>query len=169
MSEPNFKEAPTYVTEVALAGANNKDMLSMMNPSGSGVVIRVYEVWATVPSSSGATVIVPFEIRRATAVTTGSTLTAVPLDTTNASAQAVIRQAPTGISDASAALFWTFVEQINTAQASTDAMTHSTGDLSGNAQAQPITLREGEGIYLRQIASNTSTFRMGVLWTEDNR
>lgn len=167
MAEPNFKEAPTYVAEVALAGANNKDMLSLMNPSGSGVVVRVYEVWATVPASSGATVIIPFEIRRATAVTTGSTLTAVPLDSTNPTAGAVLRQAPTGISDASPALLWTWVEQINTAQGSTDAMTHETANFSGNARTQPITLREGEGIYLRQIASNTSTFRMGVLWTEE--
>ena len=167
MAEPNFKEASTYVAEAALAGANNKDMLSLMNPSGSGVVIRVYEVWATVPSSSGTTVIIPFEIRRATAVTTGTTLTAVPLDTTNPATQAVVRQAPTGISDATPVLLWTWLQQINTAQGSTDAMTHEIANFSGNSRCQPLTLREGEGIYIRQIATNTSTFRMGVLWTEE--
>lgn len=161
------KTFPTYVAEAALAGANNKDMLSILNPIGSGKVVKVWEVWATVTSASGATVIVPFEMRRATAVTAGTIATAGRYDSADPAPSAVVRSAPTSISDGTPALMWTWVEQINTAQGSTDSTTAEVSDAGGGAQTRGFTLREGEALYLRQIANNTSTFRMGVLWTEE--
>lgn len=159
---------PTYVAEVALAGANNKDMISNFNPVGSGKIIKIYEAWAVVPVSSGATVIIPFELRSATAITTGSSVNKKPLDSGNPVASAEVRSAPTGITDhASMPIFWTWVEQINTAQGGTENMSHTLHNESANAIVQPVTLRPGEGIYLRQVANNTSTFRMGFLWTEE--
>jgi len=161
-------ERATYIAEAALAGANSKDMISIFNPSGSGKIVRVFEVWAAVPSSSGATVIIPFEMRLATAITTGSTVTAAKYDQDDPGAQAVVRSAPTGITDhATTPKMYTWVEQINTAQGSTDAHSHTVHDGSLVDRTKPIILREGQGLYLRQIATNTSTFRMGVYWTEE--
>lgn len=160
-------ERPTYVAEVALAGANNKDMLSIFNPSGSGKVIRVWEVWGVVPASSGTTVVIPFEMRSATAITTGTTVTAAKFDQNDATPVGVVRQAPTGITDATVPKFYTWVEQINTAQGSTDAHMHRVTETTAVNRTKPLVLREGEGLYLKQIANNTSTFRMGVLWTEE--
>jgi hypothetical protein len=157
----------TYVAEIALAGANNKDMVSIFNPTGSGKIVRIHKAWAVVPSSSGATVIIPFELRNATGVTTGTIVTAKGLDSNNPAAVAVVRQAPTGITDHSSPLFWTWIEQINTAQGGTENMSHALHNSSAVSDTQPVTLRESEGLYLRQIASNTSTFRMGFLWTEE--
>ena len=167
MGERSFKEIPTYVAEVALAGANNKDMIAIFNPVGSGKVVRVFEAWGVVPSSSGATVIIPFELRSATAVTTGTVATLKPLDSSNPAASAVVRSAPTGITDHAAPLYWTWVEQINTAQGGTENMSHTLHNGSAEDFTQPLVLREGEGLYLRQVANNTSTFRMGFLWTEE--
>lgn len=161
-------ESATYVAETALAGANNKDMVSIFNPSGSGKILRVYEVWATVPSSSGATVIIPFEMRLATAITTGTIVTAAKYDSTDPSSVAEVRTAPTGITDHSTTpKMYTWVEQINTAQGSTDAHSHVIHDGLLVSKQKPLVLREGQGLYLRQIATNTSTFRMGLYWTEE--
>jgi hypothetical protein len=165
----NVESAPlaTYVAEVALAGANNKDMISIFNPSGSGKVIRVKEAWAVVPSSSGATVIIPFELRSATAVATGTLATNKKLDSQNAASVAQVRSAPAGITDSATPLYWTWIEQINTAQGGTENMSQTLHDSSSTSETQSVVLRAGEGLYLRQIASNTSTFRMGFLWTEE--
>lgn len=157
----------TYVVEVALAGALNKDMISIFNPASSGKITKLREAWSIVPISSGATVIVPFEVRHATAITTGATVASKALDTTDAAASSVVRQAPTGITDAAAPLWWTYLEQTNTAQGSTDAMVQQLHDGLVISELKPITLHEGDGCYLRQIAGNTSTFRMGFLFTEE--
>lgn len=165
VASPTTQRA-TYVVEVALAGANNKNMISIFNPAASGKIIKLREVWAVVPSSTGATVIIPFELRHATAITTGTTVTPKPLDSVDPAASAVVRQAPTGITDATDPKWWTWLEQINTAQGSTDAMVQQISDGSSTSELRSITLHEGEGCYLRQIASNTSTFRMGMFFTE---
>jgi hypothetical protein len=161
---------PTFVSEVALAGANNKDMISILNPAGSGKKYKIRKVWAVVTNSSGATVIIPFELRHATAVTGGGALlTPKPLDTTAGAPASVaeVRGAPTGITDAAAPLWWTWIEQINTAQGGTENMSHTMHNSSAVADAEPVTLAEGNALYVKQIASNTSTFRMGFLWTEE--
>lgn len=174
--EPNANRAiasrpslVTYSVEVAQAGANNRDMLSIFNPSGSGKIVKIREAWATVPSSSGATVIIPFEIRHATAITTGTTQTAKPMDSADPASVAEVRVLPTGISDASApVVWWTWLQQINTSQGSTDSMTHVIHDGMVTSELKPITLRPGHGLYIRQIATNTSTFRVGFFWTEED-
>lgn len=158
----------TYAAEVALAGANNKDMLSIVNPAGSGKVLKLRKVWGVVPSSSGASVIISFELRGTTEVTTGTIISAKKMDSVNADAVAVVRSAPTGITDSDApVVYWTWIQQINTAQGGTENMSHTLHNSSAVADIQPITLRPGEGLYLEQKANNTSTFRMGVLWTEE--
>lgn len=159
----------TFVVEVALAGALNKDMISIFNPASSGKIVKLREAWATVPSSSGATVIIPFEIRHATAITTGTVVNEKSLDTGDANdAVSVVRQAPTGITDHAIPVWWTWVEQINTAQGSTNSHTEILSDSQSVSELRPLTLREGNGAYLRQIATNTSTFRMGFLFTEES-
>lgn len=155
----------TYSAEAALAGANNKNMLCILNPSGSGKVLRIYEVWATVPASSGATVIVPFEIRKTSTLTGGTDVTKQKWDSDDAAAAAAVKHTPTGLTDQG--IWYTFVEQTNTAQGSTAAHTEMVHDGENTSGLKPIMLRPGEGLYLKQIANNTSTFRMGVLWTED--
>lgn len=155
----------TYSAEAALAGANDKDMLAIFNPAASGKVISVYEVWATVPSPSGTTVLVPFEIHKTSALTGGTDVTKQKWDSADAAAVAVVKHTPTGLTDAG--VWYTFVEQTNTAQGSTQAQTETIHDGLKTSGLKPIVLREGEGLYLREIAKNTNTFRMGVLWTEE--
>lgn len=152
----------TYSAEGALAGANNKDMLCIFNPVASGKVLRIYEVWAAVPSSSGTTVVIPFEMRQTSALTGGTVLTPKKWDTADAASIADVRSAPTGLVDSG--LWYTWLEQINTAQGSTKAHWN---DIHGGEPLKPITLRPGEGLFLKQIATNTSTFRMGALFTEE--
>lgn len=155
----------TYSVEAALAGANNKDMLCIFNPVGSGKVLRIYEVWATVPSSSGATVIIPFEMRLTSTLTGGTVVTPKKWDSADDVSAANVRHTPTGLTDGG--LWYTWVEQINTAQGSTSAHTEVVHNGETTTPLKPLTLRPGEGLFLKQIATNTSTFRMGALFTEE--
>lgn len=156
----------TYCVEGAQTGANNRDMLVLFNPLLSERIIHLSEVWATVPASSGATVIIPFEIRKCIILPVGGTiLTPRAFDSTN---PVSVVDARTNAIVVDTGLYYTFVEQINTSQGSTKAHTEEIHTANIYSQLQPIVIRPGEGVFLRQIASNTSVFRMGALWTEES-
>jgi hypothetical protein len=157
----NTCEKPTYSAEAALTGANNKDMFCIMNPSGSGKVFRVCEVWAVVSSLNGSNYFIPFEIRKTTTLTGGTSVTPMKWDSNDASSAANFRHTPTGLTDAG--IWSTFVKEI-------DKEVSSISNIRGfkpTSWVKPLILYPNEGLYLKQISNNSSTFRVGALWTED--
>ena len=144
-----------------MAGATNKILIGLLNPGGSGKIIRVWATWTLVPASSGTTVIIPIEHRKISTLSAGTTVTPQTFDSADpASAATVMADGPT-VTDV--ALWYTRIYQINSAQYAQGYF-----DPSSIAPAmKAITLRENEGLMLKQIANNGSTFRAGMTYTEE--
>lgn len=151
---------PTYVIEAAMAGANNKALIGLLNPAASGKIIKVWAIWVLVPSSSGATVVIPIELRKISALSAGTSVTPLAYDSTDsASVATAAADAPT---NTDVALWYTRIYQVNSAQYSQGYWDPT----SFSPQMKPITLNAGSGLLLKQVAGNTSTFRAGMAYTE---
>jgi hypothetical protein len=153
-------QQPTYVIEASMAGANNKILLGLLNPGGSGKILRVWATWTLVPASSGATVIIPIEHRKISALSVGTDVTPLAYDDNDAVSVGVAKANAPTITDV--ALWYTRIYQINSAlyaQGYPDPT-------SVSPATKAITLNAGDGLALKQVASNTSTFSVGMIYTE---
>jgi hypothetical protein len=157
------KSLPTYVAEAAVAGANNKVMLAMLNPAASGKLVKLWSFWYLVPASSGATVIIPYELRRISALSAGTAVTPGKFDSADEDSSATIKSNAPTVTDVKLVL--TRIHQISAAHKSQGYEI----PLQMGSEAKPLLLREGEGVCLKQIANNTSTFRVGILYTEEDK
>jgi len=155
----------TYRVQASLAGAANKVMLGVMNPAGSNVVIRITRFSIYIPNSSGTTVVVSWEARMATALAGGTAQTPTKADSNDAASAASCVTGATTITptDPSQPLVETVVVQTNAFQAP-DACRF---DLARYPEEKPVVLHPGEGFYLKQIESNTSTHKVGIVYTEE--
>lgn len=158
--------AATYTSSgIALTFGANKSISTIFNDTGSGVVIRIYRILIlnnqTVAIANG--VLTSIEIRRVTASTGGSNLTVVKHDTSSSTLPAEV-YVKTGATD-------TVTDRLKQFYWSTDepAATGTTLDEwecipvfnyiwesgYGESTIDPIVLREGEGIAIKQPGSNT--------------
>jgi hypothetical protein len=160
-----MSQLATYRVAASLAGAANKVMLAVLNPAGSGKIIRVKRFSIFVPSSSGTEVVVHWEARMATAFSGGTAATPTKADSADAASAATCLTGATTITptDPAQPLVEDVVVQINTFQ-SPDSYRF---DLAKSADEKPVVLRAGEGFYLKQIESNTSTHKVGIVYTEE--
>lgn len=157
--------AYTYtVGQVGITFASGKNMLSIYNGSGSGRIVKVYRIWALNNQTVAITgVLTTFEIRRTTSQSGGTALTPVKHDTSNPDVPPQIvcaTGATVTLTDLFRRILW-----------SNDEPAVGTGTMdelecfptisciwdSGYADAnvQPITLREGEGLTVYHSGSTT--------------
>jgi hypothetical protein len=152
-----LSEEETYIAVCdAVAQATNKSMLCIFNATGSGVTVRIhdihmYQLGLTTQTGANARL----EIRRATAVSAGTTVTAEKFDTNNSNlpAQVTIRHNGT-VTDGS--LLFPLV--ITNDEPPLTGLAASQQDNSiwkpmKNLKNQPFVLRENEGLTVKNITN----------------
>jgi hypothetical protein len=156
--------AQTYTAAaVGATFGNNKSMLGIFNGSGSGRVVRVYRIWVLNNQTAGVTgVLTTWALRRTTAQSGGTSLTPVKHDTTSETAPAQVLFA-TGAT-ATLALtelrrwMWSNDEPAASSATSDEFETlvplNCVWDSTGDANIEPIVLREGEGISVHHSGSS---------------
>ena len=150
-----------------LFGAN-KCMLSVYNGSGSGAILRVYRAWVLNNQQTAVTgVLTNLELRKITASSGGTTLTATKHDSnsSNLAAQIVLGTNQTiTTTDLYRRVIWSTDEPSNAS--GTTAATLDEFEIFlplcciwslgyGDSTTEPITLREGEGLALVNTGGNT--------------
>lgn len=157
--------AKTYTASgIAVAFGNNKSMLAIFNGAGSGRVIRIYRVWTLNNQTAGVTgVLTTFALRRSTAQSAGTAITPVKHDTTSETHPAQILVATGGTVTLSSDLamrtwMWSNDEPAASSGTSDEFETlvplNCVWDSTGDANIEPITLREGQGIDVRHSGSS---------------
>jgi hypothetical protein len=151
------------LTVQGTAFASNKSLLSLFNGAGSGRVLRVYRVWALNHQTAGVTgVMTALELRRITASSGGTAQTAIKHDTNSATLAAQITAA-TGPTDTVDALFrrvlWSADEPAVGSGTNDELECLPANGLIWDAgyadtNVEPIVLREGQGVSLRQPGAN---------------
>jgi len=142
----------------AVAFAANKSHIAIFNAVGSGKVIKCKKLFVINITAAVTGIIVRFDINRATAASAGTTITPVSFDTINAALPAGITVRTGGtITDGSLLFpFMGLSEEETATQALTKASFHQFMNIlmEGN-EIQELTLREGEGMTVKQITSST--------------
>lgn len=153
---------------IGVAFANGKSMISLMNNSGSSVVLRVYRVWLLNNQTTAVTgVLTTFAMRRISAVSGGTTVTPVKHDTTstNLPAQVVANTGATATNTADTQLrTWMWSNDEPAASSATNDEFENiiplmcVWDSTGDSNIEPLTLRAGEGVTI----THTGTSAVGV-------
>lgn len=157
--------AATYTAvSIDTAYANNKSMLTIFNGSGSGVVLRIYRIWTTNSQLTGVTGVVQnLAIRRLIASSGGTTITPVKHDTnsSNLPAQVLITTNATDTVTDTLRICRRDNDEPAVAGTGTNelAMLFPLNLIweSGyyDTTIEPLVLREGEGITVRNETSTT--------------
>ena len=145
--------------------ASNKSMLTVFNGSGSGRIIRVKRVWLLNNQTSGVTgVLTTFELRRISASSGGTAVTPVKHDSNseNMPAQVACATGPTDTLTGDAAYTrWMWSNDEPAVSAMTNDETECVPVLAcvfdaatGDADIEPIVLREGQGLCVRHTGSS---------------
>lgn len=153
------------VAVIGATFASNKSMLNLFNGSGSGRVLRVKRIWQLNNQTAGVTgVITTFELRRLSASSGGTAQTPVKHDTASASlpAQVTAATGPTVTETADAALrryMWSNDEPAASSFTNDESECivplNVVWDSTGDADIEPIVLREGQGISVKHTGSTT--------------
>lgn len=176
----------TARTNGPVAFASNKSMLAIVNLASSGVVVRVYRIWA-VNNQTGAVAtgpVTPIQVSRVTtsqtteAGITGTAITAVAHDTSNTSITNKVgcyTNATTNmtvVSNSTLRRICLTVDEPATTVLTPDefwcfpyiAEIFNTGYRDSNVE--PITLRPGEGLEVRQPGANAlGLFQFNAVFT----
>lgn len=180
--------ADTWIARTAgpVAFASNKSMIAVVNLASSGVVVRVYKIWAVNTQTSAVSngPVNPIQVSRVTtaqtttAGITGTTITPVAFDTTNTALTNKVgcyTNATTNMSTVANStyrrVFLTVDEPATTVLTPDEywcfpliAEIFNTGFKDSNVE--PITLRPGEGLEVRQPGSNTAgLFQFNMMFT----
>ena len=157
--------AQTYtVAAVGATFANNKSMLGLFNGAGSGRIIRVYRVWVLNNQTAGVTgVLTTWTMRRTTSQTGGTAITPTKHDTASetAPAQCVFATGGTvGLSADVALRAWVWsndepaVSSATSDEFETLVPLNCVWDSTGDANIEPLTLREGQGVSIHHSGSS---------------
>lgn len=143
--------------------ATNLSMLGLFNGSGSGRVLRVYRIWLVSTSASAVTgSLMTIDVRTISALGTGGTVvTPIAHDTSNtALAAQIISYSGSTFTDVSS-LYETIMsaDELALGVATQEEMQMfwplgllwESGAIESNVQ--PIVLREGEGVHVKQTAT----------------
>lgn len=157
--------AQTYTAAaIGATFASNKSMLGIFNGAGSGRVARVYRVWVLNNQTAAVTgVLTTWTLRRSSAQTGGTAITATKHDTASESmpAQVLIATGGTVTLTGDVALrawVWSNDEPAVSSGTSDEFETliplNCVWDSTGDANIEPITLREGQGISVHHSGSS---------------
>lgn len=159
-------ELPTYAVgssaSAGIADAQNKVFAALYNGAGSGKIVKIREIWVMNSKLAAVTGVgVEFDIDTInSAPTGGTTLTPQKMDSANSAvpAQIILMEAPSGGAAKVATLFPYFCSN-------DEVIGTQFGAVLGNLLAvypaiakecQDITLREGEGLQVKQITNTTA-------------
>jgi hypothetical protein len=157
--------AQTYtVGAVGATFGNNKSMLGIFNGVGSGRIVRVYRVWVLNNQTAGVTgVLTTWTMRRSSAQTGGTAITPTKHDTASetAPAQCLFATGPTATLTADVALrawVWSNDEPAVSSATSDEFETlvplNCVWDSTGDANIEPLVLREGQGVSIHHAGSS---------------
>jgi hypothetical protein len=158
--------AQTYrAVATGVTFASNKSMLSVFNGSGSGRVLRVKRIWQLNNQTASVTgVLTTMEVRRISASSGGTSITAVKHDSSSEAipAQVLIAAGPTDTLTGDAPLMrymWSNDEPAAASLSNDEAeCIPAFGlvfDATGDTDLEPLVLRTGEGVTLRHTGSTT--------------
>lgn len=149
---------------IGVAFASGKSMAAIINPAASGKIVKVWRVWILNNQTTSVTgVLTWLELRRSTAQSSGSAVTAIKHDTNSAALAATVATGAT-VSDAANGLlrqiFWSNDEP-SVSGASMDEWQMVVplnqvwdAGYGESASVQPLTLREGEGFHVKHGGSS---------------
>lgn len=143
----------------AVAFAANKQMFSIFNGAGSGKVIKLRKVFFVNLALAAVTgVATRIEFKRITARSAGTVITPMPHDSLNAALPAAV-VAATGSTVTEGALWFPFTmtnDEVGATQAfPSSQLLQATNWLPEGDNIQEMTLREGEGLTIKNITSTT--------------
>jgi hypothetical protein len=158
--------AQTYTAGfLAVAFGNNKSMAAILNGSGSGRIIRIKRIWVLNNQTTGVTgVLTTWTLKRSSAQSAGTAVTPTKHDTSseNMPAQVLVATGAT-VTQTSDVAFRTWVWSNDEPAASTGTSDEFEclvplncvwDSATGDADLEPIVLREGQGIDVRHSGSS---------------
>lgn len=144
--------------------ANGKHMLSLFNGAGSGRVLRLYRVWILNNQTAAVTgVLTTLGLRRTTSQSGGTAIAATKHDTASSNLAAQILAASGATVGNSADVSYRTIVWSNdepaASTASSDEMEcmvplNLIWDSTGDANVEPITLRESQGVTLHHTGTS---------------
>lgn len=155
----------TYrASAIGTAYAANKSLLTVFNGSGSGQIIRIKRIWHLNNQTSAVTgVLTSLEVRRISASSGGTAITAVKHDTSssNIPAQVLISTGATDtLTGDLAYMRYMYSNDEPAASSLTNDETECVPilacvfDVTGDSDIESIVLRSGEGLCLRHTGSS---------------
>lgn len=150
--------SPTYYYYTGLAaGAASQRLIDLFNASGSGKIVKVKKLFMQCNQAAITGVGLQYDVKRTTAVGTGgTTITSEKADTQNSDvpAQITARARATGGATEGGILFPLGVDPEETRPGA--GIMGMINWMPEGPNIQELVLREGEGILVKQITSNTA-------------
>lgn len=166
---------PTYYALAdAVTCAQNKQVISILNDTGSGKVVALKKLFIINTQLSTVTgVAIRSDVKRATAHSGGSTITPVAADSTNPAipAQITVRSAATSVTESTLLFPLTYTnDELGATQAfPTAQLMAGLNWFPEGAEVQEVRLREGEGLTIKQITnSSVGQFAWLIVFTIDD-
>lgn len=166
---------PTYYALAdAVTCAQNKQVISILNDTGSGKVVALKKLFIINTQLSTVTgVALRSDVKRATAHSGGSTITPVAADSTNPAipAQITVRSAATSVTESTLLFPLTYTnDELGATQAyPTAQLMAGLNWFPEGAEVQEVRLREGEGLTIKQITnSSVGQFAWLIVFTVDD-
>lgn len=166
---------PTYYALAdAVTCAQNKQVISILNDTGSGKVVALKKLFIINTQLSTVTgVALRSDVKRATAHSGGSTITPVAADSTNPAipAQITVRSAATSVTESTLLFPLTYTnDEVGATQAfPTAQLMAGLNWFPEGAEVQEVRLREGEGLTIKQITnSSVGQFAWLIVFTVDD-
>lgn len=161
-------EAPTYSAVAdAVAFAANKSHIALFNATGSGVIVKIHDLRYIDLSIAAVTGVgVRFEVRKASASSAGTAITPEKWDSGDAALPAGVTVRTGGTVTDGNLLFPLGLHNDEILLAGAQPTLDGQSILPKNQRTKPFTLRENEGLHVKQITSTTvGSFAWLVIFT----
>ena len=166
---------PTYYALAdAVTCAQNKQVISILNDTGSGKVVALKKLFIINTQLSTVTgVALRSDVKRATAHSGGTVVTPASADSTNPAipAQITVRTAATSVTESTLLFPLTYTnDEVGATQAFPSAqLMAGLNWFPEGAEVQEVRLREGEGLTIKQITnSSVGQFAWLIVFTIDD-
>jgi len=163
-----------YALADAVAFAQNKQMISILNAAGSGKMVVLKKMFLINLSVSTVTgVMLRQDFKRITAHSGGTLITPTLCDTTNPAlpAEVTVRTGATAVTEGALLFPLTFNnDEVGATQAfPTTALQAGINWLPEGSEVQEVRLREGEGVTIKNITSTTvGSYAYLIVFTVDD-
>ena len=166
---------PTYYALAdAVTCAQNKQVISILNDTGSGKVVALKKLFIINTQLSTVTgVALRSDVKRATAHSGGTVVTPASADSANPAipAQITVRTAATSVTESTLLFPLTYTnDEVGATQAfPTAQLMAGLNWFPEGAEVQEVRLREGEGLTIKQITNSTvGQFAWLIVFTVDD-